>query len=370
MRDPLILGAGPAGCAAAIALARGGAAPLLIDRSEEPVDSLCGGFLSWCTAAQLADLGVDMAATGAHPVSRLRLFNGRSSAELPLPRTAYGLSRKVLDTHLRAAALAAGADFACDAITSLEPGHAIGRERTWHSDTMMLATGKHDLRGHSRPRLSDDTALGLRLRLPPSPERSRLIGGAIELHLFAGGYAGIVLQEGGWANVCLALRKSALARAGRDPEALLEALMAQNPALAERMGADWRDAARQTIGAVPYGWIARTTKAGLYRLGDQAAVIPSLAGEGIGIALASGTRGAACWLEGGAAAAQHYQRTFARAAAPPVRLARALRALAESPAGSRLALLAARLAPVLIAGLADATRIPATAKLAPAAPAA
>ena len=53
---PLILGAGPAGCAAAIALAQGGARPLLLDRSAEAGDALCGGFLSWRSAEQLAVL--------------------------------------------------------------------------------------------------------------------------------------------------------------------------------------------------------------------------------------------------------------------------------------------------------------------------
>ncbi|MGZ3258959.1 MAG: FAD-dependent monooxygenase, partial [Croceibacterium sp.] len=57
--EPLIVGAGPAGCAAAIVLARGGAHPLLVDRDAEVGDALCGGFLSWRTAEKLRGLGVD-----------------------------------------------------------------------------------------------------------------------------------------------------------------------------------------------------------------------------------------------------------------------------------------------------------------------
>ena len=73
---PLILGAGPAGCAAAIALAEAGAAPILLDRDEEARDQLCGGFLSWRTVAQLRALGVDPARLGARRVERLALFAG------------------------------------------------------------------------------------------------------------------------------------------------------------------------------------------------------------------------------------------------------------------------------------------------------
>jgi hypothetical protein len=42
--------------------------------------------------------------------------------------------------------------------------------------------------------VANDPALGLRLRLPASAPRTALVEGQIELHLFAGGYAGIVLH--------------------------------------------------------------------------------------------------------------------------------------------------------------------------------
>lgn len=355
--DPLIIGAGPAGCAAAIALGRAGAQVLIVDRDEVPGDPLCGGFLSWRTLAQLRELGVDPAMLGGHQVEHLRIFAGQRMAQIALPHAALGLSRHTLDTALRAAATAQGAEFAYDTIGELRPGFAISRNREWQAETIFLAAGKRDVRGAKRPQVSDDPALGLRLRLPASPERAALLGGAIELHLFRGGYAGIVLQEGGTANICLALRKSALTRAGGSRSGLLAQLAAASPAFAARLGEDWREAKIDTVGSVPYGWIARQTDPGLFRLGDQAAVIPSLAGEGIGIALASGQMAATHWLQGGAEAAPAYQHAFAAAALPPVRWGRNIRALIESPLGAELALLGARLAPALITALAERTRI-------------
>src|SRR6478735_6535998 len=79
--SPLILGAGPAGSAAAIALAQAGARPLLLDRDAEARDQLCGGFLSWRTAEQLRALGIHPAALGARTVERLAVFAGTSQAE-------------------------------------------------------------------------------------------------------------------------------------------------------------------------------------------------------------------------------------------------------------------------------------------------
>lgn len=363
MTQPLILGAGPAGCAAAISLAKNGTLATFIDRDEQVGDPLCGGFLSWRTAEQLQNLGVDIHAAGAHRVKRLRLFDGRRTASLDLPHSAYGLSRHALDTAMRGAANKLGVDVQFDEIRGLADGVAHGKIRDWQATSIFLATGKHDVRGQSRPRDAKDATLGLRLRLPATPERHRLIAGAIELHLFEGGYAGIVLQEGGSANFCLAMRKSALARAGGSPQEVFAWLARQSPALAERLDDDWRDVRSDTIGAVPYGWICDTTTPGLFRLGDQAAVIPSLAGEGISIALASGVSAAEHYFEG--RSAPDYQRDFARKARKPVRLAKTAWHLAETRLGARAAIALAHIAPSMIATFADLARIEAAPSLAP-----
>lgn len=356
IEGPLILGAGPAGCSAATTLAQAGARPLLLDRQEQPGDALCGGFLSWRSAGQLQALGLSPAALGAHRMERLALFAGKRIAHAPLPAPAWGLSRRAMDTALRQRALAAGAELALDHVREVAGLTAHG-SRSWQADALFLATGKHDVRGLPRPRPSPDPALGLRLRLTPSTSLTRELAGTIELHLFAGGYAGIVLQEDGTANICLAVRKSLLARGGGTPRALLESLIRLHPHFAERLEGGWRDAPIDSVGSVPYGFIARQTSPGLFRLGDQAAVIPSLAGEGMGIALASGTLAARHWLAGGAAAALAYQRQLARAARQPLAVAATARTLAESPLAQPLALAAVRAVPGLADLLMARTRI-------------
>ncbi|MEO6152380.1 MAG: FAD-dependent monooxygenase [Croceibacterium sp.] len=362
MTAPLVLGAGPAGCAAAIVLAEAGAAPTLLDRDTEVADALCGGFLSWRTAARLGSLGIDPATLGAHRVHTLALFAGRRTAAFALPAPGYGLSRRVLDTELRTRALGAGATLAIDTARGIEGDTVIGRKRDWRGDGLFLAAGKHDVRGHLRPRTARDPAVGLRLRLPPDAARQRLLGGRIELHLFAGGYAGIVVQEGGAANVCLAVRKSRLAG---DPAELLARLADENPALGERLGDDWRGVRCETIGAVPYGYLARETAAGLFRVGDQAAVIPSLAGEGIAIALTSGALAARAWLTGGPAAAPAFQRAFAALAQGPVRTAALAWHLAENRALARFGVALAGHVPPVVGWLMRATRLDAAGSLAP-----
>jgi len=359
---PLILGAGPAGCAAAIVLAEEGLRPILLDRDAEARDQLCGGFLSWRTAEQLRSLGVDPAALGACRIGRVALSAGSREVVAVLPAPAFGLSRRALDGALRARAMAAGARVEIDTVRRVEGCEVVGQHRRWPGDGLFLATGKHDLRGVGRSRPSDDPALGLRLRQcrPSGGE----LAGQIELHLFAGGYAGIAQHEDGSANVCLAVRKSLFGRGGGSPAGLLGYLAARHPRFAQRLAGDWEAAAIESIGAVPYGWIARSSEPGVFRLGDQAAVIPSLAGEGISIALASGVLAARMWLEHGPEGAARFQRRMAAMTAAPLRAAGLARSLAESPLGAWAGLALAERIPIALRRLIEASRIAPDASLA------
>ena len=354
----LIAGGGPAGAVAALRLAQGGATPLLLERSRGTPDALCGGFLSWRTLESLASVGVDRAALGGHVVRRVVLFAGRWRAESALPAPAIGLSRRRLDALLLDHAVAAGAGVERGVTIRSADGTTLhsGDDAAIMGQSLFLATGKHELRGAMRDaEIGNDPAMGVRVRLAPHPALTRLVGDAIELHAFAGGYAGLVLQEDGSANLCMALRRSRLRAAG-DLPALLTALATESPALAERLAFLSDTPAIDAIANVPYGWRTGTTTPGVYRLGDQAGVIPSLAGEGMGIAIASAIRAAARWQHDGAAGAERYQRDLARALHRPIALAGMLRALAEHPAGHPLLLFGGRIAP-LVAAAARWTRV-------------
>ena len=357
----LIVGGGPAGSAAAIALARRDVATLLIERDAAPRDALCGGFLSWRTLATLERLGVDVATLGARPIGRVRILAGARAIEAALPGRAVGLSRLALDAALLAEAAKAGATIERGvAARTVEGGQVrLDDDRLLAPQALFLATGKHELRGLARPKdaAGDDPALGLRFRLAPTPALMRALDGMIELHLFDRGYAGLLLQEDGSANLCMAVHRSRLAAAGGRPEALLAALAAEAPGLAARIGAAAAIGPAQAVAQVPYGWRARRGAAGLFRLGDQAAVIPSLAGEGVGIALASGMLAAENFATRGASGGDRYQRRLAARLRLPFAVAGALRRSAERPGAAGPLLAIGRSAPWLLDPLARLTRI-------------
>ena len=354
MAPALIVGGGPAGSAAAIVLARARVAHLLVERTRETADALCGGFLSWRTLHSLAALGIEPETLNPSPITLIRIFAGSRRFGSPLPAPALAVSRVRLDSVMLARAIADGAaverGVGVRAIEGTQARTADGA--TLGADTLFLASGKHDIRGTARPEAArgTDPTLGLRVRLQPSAVLARLIGDAVELHLFSGGYAGVALQEDGRVNVCMAVHRSVMQAAGA-PADLLRALGDAHPHLGERLAA-WDGSAPDAVANVPYGWRARGTDAGVYRLGDQAGVIPSLAGEGMGIAIASGVAAATAFTRG--EAAPGWQARFARSLALPIGAASLLRRLAES---RRAPALLPLLHPLLVRIAADITRV-------------
>ena len=106
----LVVGAGPAGSAAAIHLARGGARVLLADRARFPRDKPCGGGL---TGRALRHLPCDVSPVVEHVVDRfvLRLGYGRRFARGSEGPLILMTQRRRLDLHLAEQAASAGAEF-------------------------------------------------------------------------------------------------------------------------------------------------------------------------------------------------------------------------------------------------------------------
>jgi flavin-dependent dehydrogenase len=325
----LIVGGGPAGSAAAIALARAGVEAELIERTEGPHDVVCGGFLGWDALAALERLGVGAAALGARPIGRLRLVSAKRQVEGPLPKLAAGLSRRTLDEALLEAARRTGGlvrrGRTVRAADLAERSIRLDDEDGLAGEVLILATGKHELRGAARPVDISTRPLGLRTSLKPGPELAKALEGVIELHLYDGGYAGLLLQEDGSANLCLSASRDRLKEAG-GIEPLVARLADELPAFAARL-AGGEPSGWSAVSGVPYGWRTGTTVEGVYRVGDQAAVIASLAGDGIAIALESGLAAARAIVARQPAA--DFQREWARRARQPVGLAEVLRRSAE-----------------------------------------
>lgn len=303
--EVLVLGGGVAGAATSIALARKGRSVTLIEREATPRHKVCGEFLSGEALEDLRALGIDVTPLGAVPIDYVRLAAARRAAEAPLPFPAASLTRKALDTALLAEAVAAGVHVECGrSVQSL----TYATNNLWQATlddgssrkapTVFLATGKHDLRGHSRPK-DPEQWVGFKMYFRLTPQQTTQLACASELMLYPGGYGGIQPVEGGVANLCCVVQKRYLDRVGHRWEKFLAKMQQDCPHLAMRLaGAEPLLAKPIAVTHIPYGYTRRTSEEGLYCIGDQAAVIPSFTGDGISIALHTARRAATAYLAG------------------------------------------------------------------------
>jgi len=361
MIEHLIVGGGPAGTAAAITLARAGRQVVLIERERGPHDKVCGEFLSAQSCAVLHALGVDPVALGARPVGAVAIYRGGARVEADLPFAAQSLSRRILDEALLERAAAAGVGVR----RGVRAQSIAGGRGDWRlandagvdlaARELLVATGKHNLRGCARGKGGQSDLVGFKLHLRlRAAQRSRLAG-EVELHLFEGGYAGLELVEDDIANLCLVVRKARLGELHGDWDDLRTAIEDDAPALAERLsGASPCTPKPLAISGIPYGHVSRGGD-GLWRLGDQAAVIPSFAGEGMAIALQSGVL-AGRFLEAGEGP-QAFQAALARQVRAQVRGATLLSQMLVTPPGQKAAMGVAPATPGVIGWIASRTRV-------------
>ncbi len=277
----------------------------LIERELTSRHKVCGEFLSGEALEDLQALGIDLGPLGAMPIDTVRLAAARRAAEAPLPFHAASLTRKALDTALICEAIAAG--------VRVERGlsvEALGRTagKLWRAKlddgstreaaTVFMATGKHDLRGHTRPE-DPERWVAFKMYYRLRPEQAVELRRASELMLYPGGYGGIQPVEGGMANFCCVVQQRHLARVGYRWEKLLAKMQQDCPHLAMRLdGAEPLLAKPIAITHIPYGYIRRTTEDGLYCIGDQAAVIPSFTGDGLSLALHTARSAVGAYLAG------------------------------------------------------------------------
>ncbi len=359
--DNLVIGGGPAGAMAAMRLSAAGCRVTLLEKERGAHHKVCGEFLSLDAVEYLHQAGVSPVELGAGAIGLVRLSSGRRVVEAALPFRALSLSRRVLDEALLERAAAQGCD--------VKQGACVERltrdDDAWHvqlgdgvqmrARTVFLACGKHDLHGWNRAGGAQCDLIGFKLHWRLARSQTDAIREAMELFLFPGGYGGLSLVEEDTTNLCLVVRRAVLRALGGWTE-LLAAIITENRHLRQRLqGAEAAWTRPLAISPIPYGYLAERSR-GLWRVGDQAAVIPSFTGDGMSIALHSAALAAQMYLAG--KSTEDYSRILRAQLSGPMRLATRISQAMVTAAGRNAAPPVLSLLPRALEWIATATRIP------------
>lgn len=302
--DVAIVGAGPAGSATGIALARKGFSVLLLDKRIFPREKLCGDFLNPITLPLLENLRVMeelrllsprkitafriSLASGAQATSRFPAANGRPSFGL-------GLRRKDLDYTLLKRAVKLGAflqeGYQVRAIERIKAVWSIaveGKTTKERLEARLLigADGRHSRVAHrlglARPDGDNRGSVAFQLRLAGV----RGLNNEVQIRLFPGGYAGLMALDDETANLCFTVKPEQIQRAPSVPALMKQALW-KNPSLARAL--EPSEIVGEARSAYPVYFPPRHSHGeGVLLVGDAARVTEPVTGEGIFFALQSG----------------------------------------------------------------------------------
>ena len=299
--DVLIIGAGPAGSSAAIALARKGYEVALVDKQTFPREKLCGDFVNPTNWPVFENLSVTerVLAQPHGEVSGFRITSpSGAAAETSFESAAQqrtfglGLRRSYLDQVLvdRAAELGVSIRLGCrvEGFTKTERGWrvALGPDKILHAKLIIGADGRNSWVAHH---LGINGRASTRGRCIGFQTRLRSTGaaaGKIEVHLFPGGYAGLVALGDGTASLGLAIDRSKLPRE-KTEEFLLTECLPQNPHLKTILQKSERIAELRSAYPV-YFPSRRCYTDGAVLVGDAARVSEPISGEGVFFAMQSG----------------------------------------------------------------------------------
>lgn len=351
VRDAVVVGAGPAGLALAIAAAaRGLDVTVLERRGAGPLDKACGEGLLPGGVRALERLGVLPLVPRPEraPLREIRWIEpegGAARLRLP-PPGGIGVRRVALSAALLARARAAGVEVVTEADVTLhrrEPGaiRAVAADRSFPARVLVAADGLGsptrrreglDVPAPPRPRF------GIRRHyaVPPWAE-------AVEVHFGPGAEAYVTPAGEGRVGVAILFE--------RTDAVSFERLLARFPALERRVAPAPHDSAVR--GAGPFDRRARArVRERLVLLGDAAGYVDAVTGDGLALALGCAEDLAAILpdaLARGATAdaLRPYEAAWRRRFRPYAAWTRGMLALTRHPALRRrvLALAAARPAP-------------------------
>lgn len=305
--DALVIGGGPAGSTAALALARRGWRVAVIEKARFPRRKVCGEYVASGAWPVLRALGASarIEPDAGPAVRRVGFFAAetRLDAAMPAHAGSWGraIGRETLDAALLEQAARAGAEvlqpWAATAARIAAGGvRVVARsgeaERELAAPLVVAAHGSWEhgplpTQSARAPRRPGDL-LAFKARFVGA----RLAQGLMPLVLFPGGYGGMVESDGGHVSFSCCIRRDLLGRLRESRpgaaagETALAHAMASCRGLREALAGAWREGPWLAAGPIRPGIRVRSPER-FFAVGNAAGEAHPLVAEGIGMAIQS-----------------------------------------------------------------------------------
>jgi flavin-dependent dehydrogenase len=295
MYDLMVIGGGPAGTSAAITCARGGKQVLLLERGRFPRHKVCGEFVSAESFDLLAGLLAAPHASllaDAIRITRARVFLDGRTLHAPVNPPAASISRLDLDAALWDSAVASGVDarqqVTVQEVSGSEPFTLSTSAGKFEGRAVINASGRWSnltqapTNGQARVKW-----LGVKGHFAElSPPHS------VDLYFFEGGYCGVQPVEMAATHE---ERINACAMVRADVASTLAEVFACDPALRER-SQQWRPLSDPVSTSPLVFRQLQPERDGILMAGDAAAFVDPFVGDGISLALRSGSLAGECLM--------------------------------------------------------------------------
>ncbi len=322
MTDLVVIGAGPAGAAAAIAAAKGGASVKVFEKAPYGRDKVCGDGLTPRAIGALKELEIDY--SDAHRIAGLRMIAGRTERELLWPQNGsfppHGAvwPRKKLDKYLIDQAQAVGAELNFDTEVELVfDGNRVSGvrhgEKTVLAKMVVVATGAQGEIARQLGAVRDpEEPFGLAIRT--YAESPRHLDEHLEACLTLKDETGTAVPGYGWifpaGDGTVNIGVGALSTMKNFKKLNLNNLLASYRSLTEESWSLGPNLDRPRAWRLPMssqkrhgdGWVA---------IGDAAGLVNPMNGEGIDYGLESGMIASGFFLEDPETAPAKYDAAIA-----------------------------------------------------------
>jgi flavin-dependent dehydrogenase len=274
-------------------LSRSGWKVTIVEQHVFPRDKVCGECLSAMGVEVLSRHGLlqpllDLGATWL-AVAQVHATEG-PPLSIPLVRPMLGVSRWTLDAFLLDAAKHAGAEVLqparCEAVESGDVVTARIRDlasnvvRDFSAPYVIIADGKSALLPEGTPTATKDLGIKSHWEAIEQPRD------AVQLFGFEWGYGGFSPIENNRWNAAFAVRASHLRQHRGNIDALFEQTVREQPRLREKL-AGARRVTNWLASPLPRFAVRSSWRAGVVPVGNAAAALEPIGGEGMGLALRS-----------------------------------------------------------------------------------